>query len=125
MDKCITKSEKSPGHREYDCRLLEDNYYMEDGKSPFTPKNTLKPGVKVVIADASMWKREHPLTYMTEYKCHALLKHPLVEAWLTYKFPGVICKVDSLYTFVSESCISGHLQQFRYWDVSTEIIKLL
>ncbi|KAK3856396.1 hypothetical protein Pcinc_037283 [Petrolisthes cinctipes] len=86
MDKCITKPEKSPGHTEYDCRLLEDNYYMEDGKSPFTPKNTLEPGVKVVITDASMWKREHPLTYMTEYKCHALLKHPLVEAWLTYKW---------------------------------------
>ncbi|KAK4294880.1 hypothetical protein Pmani_032527 [Petrolisthes manimaculis] len=86
MDKCITKPEQSTGHTEYDCRLLEDNYYMEDGTSPFTPENTLQPGVKVVITDTSMWKHEHPLTYMTEYKCHALLKHPLVEAWLTYKW---------------------------------------
>ncbi|KAK3877800.1 hypothetical protein Pcinc_017530 [Petrolisthes cinctipes] len=53
MDKCITKPEKSPGHTEYDYRLLEDNYYMEDDKSPFTPENTLRPGVKVVIVDAS------------------------------------------------------------------------
>ncbi|KAK3877797.1 hypothetical protein Pcinc_017527 [Petrolisthes cinctipes] len=53
MDKCITKPEKSPGHTEYDYRLLEDNYYMEDDKSPFTPENTLRPGVKVMIVDAS------------------------------------------------------------------------
>ncbi|KAK3888689.1 hypothetical protein Pcinc_007256 [Petrolisthes cinctipes] len=28
----------------------------------------------------------HLLTYRTQYKCHTLLKHPLVEVWLTYKW---------------------------------------
>lgn len=161
MDKCVIKSEENL--IEYDCRLLEDNYYMENGiylvneccsaecidlgeyhprahkrklcvpqhplpvilfliscsffitdghthnsvhskfllllyfhhipffvcfpeQSPFTAKNTLEPKAKEVIQSASEWKREHPLTFMIECKCHALLKHPLVEAWLIFKW---------------------------------------
>ncbi|KAK3888694.1 hypothetical protein Pcinc_007261 [Petrolisthes cinctipes] len=67
----------------------------------------------------------HLLTYRTQYKCHTLLKHPLVEVWLTYKWESYTKWIAYTLLFlrvVSVAIFSSFvLEIYCYWLSSSSI----